>query len=142
MSFQLTKLQTDVLVGRKALPEKEKVERELVNAQISLKECERQLRTLEAAVENANDPSRLRILPGDSPSRNELTDRIEKLEVSVSLTRKVAGLLSHLKAPSHSLALPPPIFPPPLSPLPLLLSLLILSLSLFRFSLVTVSSTC
>lgn len=81
LPFQLSKLQNDVLVGRKALPEKEKVERDLVNAQISLKECEQSLRALEAAVENANDPTRLRILPGDSPSRNELTNRIEKLEV-------------------------------------------------------------
>ena len=80
-ALQLSQLQNDVLVGRKALPEKEKVERTLVNAQISLKECEQRLRALEAAVEDASDPMRLRILPGDSPSRNELTNRIEKLEV-------------------------------------------------------------
>ena len=77
----MSKVQNDVLIGRKALPEKEKIERELVNGQISLKECEERLRALEAAVENASDPSRLRILPGDSPSRNELTNKIEKLEV-------------------------------------------------------------
>lgn len=70
-----------MLVARKTLPEKEKVERELVSAQISLKECEERLRSLEAAVENANDLTRLRVLPGDCPSRNELTNRIEKLEV-------------------------------------------------------------
>ena len=77
----MSKVQNDVLIGRKALPEKEKIERDLVNAQISLKECEERLRDLEAAVENASDPSRLRILPGDSPSRSELTNKIEKLEV-------------------------------------------------------------
>ena len=85
----MSKVQNDVLVGRKALPEKEKIERELVNAQISLKECEERLRALEAAVENASDPSRLRILPGDSPSRNELTNKIEKLEVCIYRARGV-----------------------------------------------------
>ena len=90
--MQLSKLQNDVLVGRKALPEKDKVERELVNTQISLKECEQTLRALEAAVENANDPQRLRILPGDCPSRNELTNRIEKLEVG--LPRYIVIILS------------------------------------------------
>ena len=64
----MSKVQNEVLIGRKALPEKEKIERDL-----------------EAAVENASDPSRLRILPGDSPSRNELTNRIEKLEVCKGL---------------------------------------------------------
>ena len=81
----MSKVQNEVLIGRKALPEKEKIERELVNAQISLRQCEERLRALEAAVENASDPSRLRILPGDSPSRNELTNRIEKLEVCKGL---------------------------------------------------------
>ena len=70
-----------MLVGRKALPEKEKVERELVNAQIELKACEQQLRKLEGAVENATNPQRVRLLPGDCPSRNELDSKTEKLEV-------------------------------------------------------------
>ena len=101
----MSKVQNDVLVGRKALPEKEKVERELVNAQISLKECEQRLRSLEAAVENANDPSRLRILPGDSPSRNELANRIEKLEVGWYKNCYVVYVLSPLSSLSLSLSL-------------------------------------
>lgn len=77
----MSKFQNDVLVGRKALPEKEKIERELVRAQIDLKACEQHLRELEAAVEDASDPQRLRVLPGDCPSRNELSSKIEQLEV-------------------------------------------------------------
>ena len=80
-TLQLSRLQNDVLVGRKALPEKEKVERELERAQIELKGCEQRLRELEAAVENASDPQRLRVLPGDCPSRNEISSKIEQLEV-------------------------------------------------------------
>ena len=60
---QLSRLNNDVLVNRKLLPEKEKLEQELINAQIELKECEREMREVERAVENANDPSRLRLLP-------------------------------------------------------------------------------
>ena len=78
---QLSRLNNDVLVNRKLLPEKEKLEQELINAQIELKECEREMREVERAVENANDPSRLRLLPGGDPSRNELANKIETLEV-------------------------------------------------------------
>ena len=78
---QLSRLNSDVLVNRKLLPEKEKLEQELINAQIKLKECEREMREVERAVENANDPSRLRLLPGGDPSRNELANKIETLEV-------------------------------------------------------------
>ena len=101
--MQLSKLQNDVLVGRKAVPEKEKVERELVNAQISLKECEQMLRSLETAVENANDPQRLRVLPGDCPSRNELTNRIEKLEVGLRVAHIVDCVEKSLKNITPSL---------------------------------------
>ena len=78
---QLSRLNNDVLVNRKLLPEKEKLEQELINAQIELKECEREMREVERAVENANDPFRLRLLPGGDPSRNELANKIETLEV-------------------------------------------------------------
>ena len=70
-----------MLVARKALPEKEKVESELERAQIDLKACEQYLRELEAAVEDASNPQRLRELTGDCPSRNEISSKIEQLEV-------------------------------------------------------------
>ena len=86
---QLSRLNNDVLVNRKLLPEKEKLEQELINAQIELKECEREMREVERAVENANDPSRLRLLPGGDPSRNELANKIETLEVCIYFNHNI-----------------------------------------------------
>ncbi len=80
--LQLSKLQNDVLVQRKHLPEKGRLESELVASQIELKACEEQLRALEAAVECASDPSRLRLLSGTDPTTREIRDRTEKLEVT------------------------------------------------------------
>ena len=51
-----------------------------------LKVCEKELRQLEQAVECASDPSRIRQLPGENPSLNELRDKIETLEVHVPST--------------------------------------------------------
>ena len=63
-----------------------------------LKVCEKELRRLEQAVECASDPSRIRQLPGENPSLNELRDKIEKLEVSSTTTADattIAGECSH-----------------------------------------------
>ena len=65
-----------------------------------LKVCEKELRRLEQAVECASDPSRIRQLPGENPSLNELRDKIEKLEVSSTTTttadaKTAAGERSH-----------------------------------------------
>lgn len=50
-----------------------------------LKACEEELRRLEQAVECPSDPTRLRLLPGENPSCNELREKIERLEVGPCL---------------------------------------------------------
>ena len=83
LSSQLSRLQNDLLVGRKTLPGKERLEAELVAAQIELKEENTRLSSLERAVECASDPARLRLLPGNNPTLDDLREKIEAMEVSL-----------------------------------------------------------
>ena len=84
MSFflQLKRLQGGIAIYRKKLPEKDKIVVELVKSREELKQCEQEMRQLEKAVEDAEDVSRLRLLPGDNPTHAELNQKIDKVEVS------------------------------------------------------------
>lgn len=79
----MRRLQAEMLLNRKKLPEKDQIEEEMLTAQIELKTCEKELRLLEKAVEDANDPDRLRLLPGENPTHNDLTNKMDKVEVYV-----------------------------------------------------------
>ncbi len=79
--IQISRLDNDLLVSRRCVPVSEKLEIDLVNGQVELQCCQDRLQELGQAVECANDPSRLRLLGGDNPSRNELGDKIDALEV-------------------------------------------------------------
>lgn len=81
MIVQISRLQNALLVTRKSLPVKEKLEVDLVTGQLELQCCQERLEELGQAVECASDPARLRLLEGDNPSRNELNDKIDALEV-------------------------------------------------------------
>lgn len=59
------------------------MEAELTISQVDLKTCEEQLRALEKAVEDSSDPARLNLLPGDNPTRKELNDKLDKVEVGM-----------------------------------------------------------
>ena len=83
----MKKIQNDILISRKKLPDKDKTEEELVNAQIELKTCEQHLRILEKRVEDASDPNRLRLLPGENPSLKELDEKLDKVEVLLYHTK-------------------------------------------------------
>ena len=54
-----------------------------MTAQIELKEGNTHLSSLERAVECASDPARLRLLPGNNPSLDDLRQKTEALEVSM-----------------------------------------------------------
>lgn len=79
----MKRLQNQITLNRDVLPEKEQMMTELVTAQVEFKVCEQELRLLEKAVEDASDPNRLRLLPGENPTRNELSDRLDKVEVVI-----------------------------------------------------------
>ncbi len=66
---------------RKSAPVKDKLEVDLVTGQLELQQCQERLQELGEAVECASDPARLRLLSGDNPSRNQLSDKIDTLEV-------------------------------------------------------------
>ena len=70
-------------MGRTKLPERASVEMELLNAREELRVCEAEMRELEKAVEDASNPSRLRLLPGGIPTRDELSEKLEKVEVCI-----------------------------------------------------------
>lgn len=55
----------------------------MVSSQEELKRCEREMKALKKAVEDADDPSRLRLLPGDNPTHQELNQKLDKVEVLV-----------------------------------------------------------
>jgi hypothetical protein len=48
---------------------------------VELRQCEQEMRLLERKVEDADDPSRLRLLPGDNPTHAELNQKLDKVEV-------------------------------------------------------------
>ena len=66
---------------RNKLPEKQVLKEEVINSQTELKEQQVEVRRLEKMVEDASDSSRLRILSGENPTRNELTTKLDKVEV-------------------------------------------------------------
>ena len=90
---QISRLQNEILVSRKTLPLKDKLELDLVNAQIELKMCQERLQGLEEAVECASDPSRLRLLSGENPSCTELTEKVTTLEVIIEKNIPVLGVV-------------------------------------------------
>ncbi len=61
----------------------DKIEMDLVIAQIELQNCQETLKELEQSVECASDPARMRLLGGDNPSRKQLNVKLDVLEVSV-----------------------------------------------------------
>ncbi len=54
---------------------------ELTSAQAELKSCEQHMRHLEKAVEDSSNPNRTRLLPGVNPTRKELNEKLDKVEV-------------------------------------------------------------
>lgn len=67
---------------RNKLPERSVLEVEVMNGQTELKHQQLQQRELEKAVEDASNTSRLRILSGENPTRNQLSTKLDKVEVS------------------------------------------------------------
>lgn len=76
-------MENELAVGRTKLPESGSVQMEVLNAREELRVCEEEMRQLEKAVEDASNPSRLRLLPGGVPTREELSEKLEKVEVCV-----------------------------------------------------------
>ena len=54
---------------------------ELTSAKAELKSCEHHMRHLEKAVEDSSDPNRTRILTGVNPTRKELNEKLNRVEV-------------------------------------------------------------
>ena len=73
---------------RNKLPERKVLEQEVLGAQTELKERQLGLRQLERAVEDASDDSRLRILSGENPTRNQLSTKLDKVEVCMKTVAK------------------------------------------------------
>ena len=63
--------------------ERDKLILEVLNARVELKEGDKEVQRLEKAVEDASDFGRLRLLPGDNPTRDELNEKLDKVEVCV-----------------------------------------------------------
>lgn len=81
MSVQLRKFQNSISLHRKRVPEKEILVAELASTQAEFKASEQELRRLEKHVEDSSNPSRLRFLSGDNPTRDELCTKLDKVEV-------------------------------------------------------------
>lgn len=71
-----------MFILHKKLPDKENTAAELDSSKFELKACKQQVRLLETAVEDASDPDRLRLLPGKNPTRSELNEKLDKVEVT------------------------------------------------------------
>lgn len=80
-ALQLKRIQSDIVLDRKKLPERDQLVGELVQGQEELRVCELELRQLERAMEDASNPNRLRLLPGPSPTHTSLTTKMDRVEV-------------------------------------------------------------
>ncbi len=80
--LQLYRLKDDIYIFRKSLPNKEKLECELQEATSELKQCEKQMRLLEKAVEDPSNPERVNFLQGQDPSRDQLDIKLNQVQVS------------------------------------------------------------
>jgi hypothetical protein len=90
IQMEVTQLKRQILVCRKSLPEQSNLHLELDTAQKQLSACEKWLQTLESRVENAQDPTRVRLLPGSQASQEELLEQLESLETRLAHQEQAA----------------------------------------------------
>jgi hypothetical protein len=95
LRMEVTQLQTHIMISRRDLPQQSWLQAELDSAQIQLCACEEELRDLESRMVNAQDPTRLRLLPGPEASQDDLRTHLETLEERLA-SQEQAGLEKEL----------------------------------------------
>ncbi|CAI8004032.1 Coiled-coil domain-containing protein 146 [Geodia barretti] len=90
IQMEVTQLKRQILVCRKSLPEQSNLQLELDTAQKQVSACEKWLQTLESRVENAQDSTRVRLLPGPKASQEELLQQLESLETRLAHQEQAA----------------------------------------------------
>ncbi|CAF1640442.1 unnamed protein product, partial [Adineta ricciae] len=84
LELQIQEERREIALSKKKLPVKRALDKELELYRICLESCQERLVELEKALENPNDPARVRFLDGEDESPAAIMKKLEQLEQRLS----------------------------------------------------------